>query len=170
MYISKVCGENTYLLTGLKRRYHSDQLEHVKRAKAISHETPNLKSEYNVCQNVTQSGNKIVLLKAQEPVQEIKLESKFSVVGNKGPVIENELLNKNVVLQVGDEVIYSVANRNTSKLAKRYGPAIITQVCHDYIYYLGWSKKKIPFESIGKGQYISTYVILITTCSVCIQL
>ena len=83
VYISKVCGKNTNLLTGLKR------LEHVKRAKAIRHETPNLKSE----DNMTQSENKVVILKTQEPVQEIKLESKFSMVGNKGPVIENEPLN-----------------------------------------------------------------------------
>ena len=85
VYSSKVCGKNTYLLTGLKRRYHSDQLQNVKRAKALRHETPNLKSE----DNMTRSGNKVAILKTQEPVQEIKLESKFSVVGSKGPVIKN---------------------------------------------------------------------------------
>ena len=40
-------------------------------------------------------------------------------------------MNKNIVLQVLDEVMYSIANRNTSKLATKYGPAVISQVCED---------------------------------------
>ena len=126
--ISKACGKNTYLLTGLKRRYHSDQLEHVKRAKAVSNETQNLKSEVAECQNVTQSGTKVVIHNAQESGQEAKHEKKLSVVGIKGQVIKNEPLNKHVELQVGDEVMYTLASRNTSKLDKKYGPAVISKV------------------------------------------
>ena len=36
-----------------------------------------------------------------------------------------------LVLQVLDEVMYSIANRNTSKLATKYGPAVTSQVCED---------------------------------------
>ena len=74
---SKACGENTYFLSGLKRRYHSDQLEHVKRAKAVSNETQNLKSEVTECQNVTQSGTKVIIHNAQESGQEAKRERKL---------------------------------------------------------------------------------------------
>ena len=104
--ISKACGENTYLLTGLKRRYLSDQLEHVKRTNAVSNEAQNLKSEVAECQNVTQSGTKVVIHNAQESGQEAKHEKKLSVVVV-GQVIENEPLNKHVELQVAGEVMYT---------------------------------------------------------------
>lgn len=90
-----------YLFTDwFKRRYHSDQLEHVKRAKAVSNETQNLKSEVAECQNVTQSGTKVVIHNAQESGQEAKHEKKLSVVGIIGQVIENEPLNKLVELEM----------------------------------------------------------------------
>ena len=148
--ISKACGKNTYLLTGLKRRYHSDQLEHVKRAKAVSNETQNLKSEVAECQNVTQSGTKVVIHNAQESGQEAKHEKKLSVVGIKGQVIKNEPLNKHVELQVGDEVMYTLASRNISKLDKKYGPAVISKVCEDDRYYLSGLKRKYHLNQLEK--------------------
>ena len=154
--ISKACGKNTYLLTGLKRRYHSDQLEHVKRAKAVSNETQNLKSEVAECQNVTQSGTKVVIHNAQESGQEAKHEKKLSVVGIKGQVIENEPLNKHVELQVGDEVMYTLASRNISKLDKKYGPAVISKVCEDDRYYLSGLKRKYHLNQLEKVN-ISTF-------------
>ena len=84
MYFKGMWEKYLFILTGLKRRYHSDQLEHVKRAKAVSNETQNLKSEVAECQNVTQSGTKVVIHNAQESGQEAKHEKKLSVVGIKG--------------------------------------------------------------------------------------
>ena len=63
-------------------------------------------------------------------------------------VIENEPLNKHVELQVGDEVMYTLASRNISKLDKKYGPAVISKVCEDDRYYLSGLKRKYHLNQL----------------------
>ena len=99
---------------------------------------------------MTQSGTKVVIHNAQESGQEAKHEKKLSVVGIKGQVIENEPLNKHVELQVGDEVMYTLASRNISKLDKKYGPTVISKVCEDDRYYLSGLKRKYHLNQLEK--------------------
>ena len=66
MYFKGIWEKYLFADWFFKRRYHSDQLEHVKRAKVVSNETQNLKSEVAECQNVTQSGTKVVIHNAHE--------------------------------------------------------------------------------------------------------
>ena len=76
------------------------------------------------------------------------------------------------MLQVLDEVMYSIANRNTSKLATKYGPAVISQVCEDNT--MSGLKRKYHLNQLEMVNIsvpsCKRYVILISAGSICIQL
>lgn len=46
--------------------------------------------------------------------------------------------------------MYTLASRNTSKLDKKYGPAVISKVCKDDTYYLSGLKRKYHLNQLEK--------------------
>ena len=127
----------------MKRKYCSDHLKKVKKAKT-SDVLSTMKLEGGIYKGIQQSADGEVV-RTDEIIKDTMESDANEQMANK----DNEL-NQTVPFKIGDEVLYCISHGDNSKTAKRYGPIVIYQQCGENTCLLAGLKRKYHSNQLQK--------------------